>query len=509
MPLRCKLPFLAVAIALLFSFFWGLNRYDSSRGVDETSSEEASDLVDEEQGGDEWPQHQLYEADCDTHNFSELGPPVFGVRDWVVPKRFSRIVLQPHWVASNTKFSSLAPVDARILLGGWQAVGGIANRSLPVVSDLPCPEPINIAVARDLVADGTENLLIGAATTIERLDRMLPYWLYSFAHTKAHILVLVPSDTPDIEKHQARYRNQGLINLTLKSNRLDYTARYFSLVEAFNDFIKTHDYDIKWLSWIDDDTFFPSLHHVVQKLNKLNANLRWYIGTHSEATWQVDTFGAFGFGGAGVFISKAVLTVLVFHYQECMLWGDQPGDQKLAQCIFKFTNTELTVWDTLWQLDMTGTVDGFFESGRTMDSLHHWSSWYQKDVLQIYAVSPYSGRRGVLRRWKFGGEYTVEGRKTFWVLTNGYSLVSYTLEPDTPEDAVDFSKLEKTWPEEAFGYEARLGPFRPSEQEGVQKQRYLMTEVQMVGRAIHQMYTRDDENGRSVIEVVWLPPDPF
>ncbi|KAI5300413.1 hypothetical protein KEM56_002486, partial [Ascosphaera pollenicola] len=438
----------------------------------------------------------------------DVGAPVLTIKDWIVPKEFTRAFIQPHWVDTDTKFSNLESIPNKVL-NDFEVLGSTANSSKFSPQE-PCPNVVNVRVAKDLVVDGTENLLFGAATTVDRLDRMLPYLLYSFGHTKAHLLVLLPGDTHNIAKHEARYRAHGL-NVTLRGSPLAFTARYFGLVEAFIDFIKTTGKDIKWASFIDDDTFFPSLHHITQKLNKLNHNDRWYIGTYSEASWQVNTFGGIGFGGGGVFISRAVLDALIFHYNECQSWGDQPGDQKVAQCIFKFTNTQLTRWDTLWQMDMTGTVDGFFESGRAIDSLHHWSSWYHKDVVNIHSVSPHSGRRGVLRRWKFDEEVktdpvTNQARRTFWVMTNGYSIVKYSMDANLPAETVDFNKVEKTWNEDPRGYEARLGPFRGRDQENIQKERYLMTDTFMIGKNIHQMYTRDKDNERSIIEIVWLPP---
>ncbi|KZZ96394.1 hypothetical protein AAP_01167 [Ascosphaera apis ARSEF 7405] len=510
MPIRFKTPFIAVAIILLFSFFWGLNKYDHAAVSRITGTAKGPTTYEQTtpSAASETPIETAVPGVIEQCDAPDVGAPVLNVKDWIVPKEFTRAFIQPHWVDTDAKFSNLEDVSTKVL-NDFQPLGSTTNSSR-FTSQQPCPNVIDIRVAKDLAVAGSENLLFGAATTVDRLDRMLPYLLYSFGHTKAHLLVLLPGDTHDIAKHEARYRARGL-NVTLRGSPLAFTARYFGLVEAFIDFIKTTGNDIKWASFIDDDTFFPSLNHIVQKLNKLNHKDRWYIGTHSEASWQVNTFGGIGFGGGGVFISRAVLDALIFHYNECQSWGDQPGDQKVAQCIFKFTNTQLTKWDTLWQMDMTGTVDGFFESGRTIDSLHHWSSWYHKDVVNIYSVSPHSGRRGVLRRWKFDEDVktdpsTNQARRSFWVMTNGYSIVKYSMDANLPAESVDFNKVEKTWNEDPKGYEARLGPFRARDQEGIKKERYLMTDTFMIGSNIHQMYTRDKDSERSMIEIVWLPP---
>ena len=127
------------------------------------------------------------------------------------------------------------------------------------------------------------------------------------------------------------------------------------------------------------------------------------------------------------------------------------------------------------------------------------------------SVAGAAGRRSVLRRWSFDHEEItnpLSGRsfRSFWVLTNGYSLVKYTYDENTPNDAINFDQVEKTWDEEPHGFEERLGLMRPEDQQGVFKDRWIMKEAYMLGPNVHQLYVRDDADGRSIIEIVWLTP---
>ena len=282
-------------------------------------------------------------------------------------------------------------------------------------------------------------------------------------------------------------------------------------MEAFTKHIKEKRPHTAWVSFIDDDTFFTSLANIAEQLKAYDPSEKHYIGALSEASWQVDTFGHIAFGGAGVFVSKPLLEVLMEHYEECQSWGEQPGDQKVGQCVEKFGDTPLTLWPTLYQMDITGAPDGVYESGRHIDSLHHWGSWYTKDVVKMSTVAAAAGRRSVLRRWVFDQDEiesnnTGGSLRTFWILTNGYSIVKYTYDENTPDDAINFDHTEKTWEEDINGYEVRLGPLRPKDQEGVTKERWLLKEAVIIGDNVHQIYSREESYGHSVIELVWLGP---
>lgn len=413
-------------------------------------------------------------------------------------------------MSSKAEFHSLEDIEVPVLPPMKVLERGMIISDDNEDDEMTCPPVIDVDVASDDDVEETSKLLFGLATTADRVDRLLSSLLYTYGNSKAGLIVLVPESDDDLDKQETYFRNRGL-DVTLIASPLDFTARYFGLVKAFADHIRTKRPQTTWLGWMDDDTFFLSLPTIAEELKLFDVNKKHYIGSLSEASWQVDTFGHIAFGGAGAFVSKPLLDVLETYYDECQSWGEQPGDQKLGQCIQRFGNTPLTLWPSLYQMDMKGEVDGVYESGRKIESLHHWNSWYSQDVVKMTTVAAAAGRQSVLRRWVFDQEEhinnaTGKSTRTFWVMTNGYSLVKYTYDENTPDDAINFDHTEKTWEEDPRGYEDRLGPLRPKDQAGVTKDRWLLRDAFVVGPNVHQWYVREEDEGHSVIEIVWLGP---
>ncbi|OKL62797.1 hypothetical protein UA08_01460 [Talaromyces atroroseus] len=512
MPLfRLKTLFPLVAILSIGFFFWCVDRYDRAalsglkRPIEHLQNTANSITNKVPQASVPQPPSHGTFGNCE---FNTASAPPLPFSEWLTRKNFTRAFIRPTRVGAQTQFRSLEDIDTPVLPPFRALERGLVLSPENEDQTIPCPTVANVKVAADHDVEETSKLLFGLATTVDRLDRLLPSLLYSFAGSKASLLVLVPESDDDLSSQEAYFRSRGL-DITLESSPLEFTARYFGLVEAFSYHIKTKRPHTEWVAFIDDDTFFPSLPTVAVQLKQADPSKKHYIGSLSEASWQVDTWGHMAFGGAGVFISKPLLDILMENYDECQSWGEQPGDQKLGQCVERFSNTPLTLWPSLHQMDLTGAPDGIFESGLPIDSLHHWSSWYTKDVVKMAAVSAAAGKRSLLRRWVFDqqefiDEVTGESYRTFWVLTNGYSIVRYTLLPGTNNDAINFDHTEKTWEEDMNGFTQRFGPMRSRDQEGVVKERYLLKDATIIGNNVHQIYTREEETSHSMIEVVWL-----
>lgn len=505
MPPRLKTLFPLIALLSIVVFFVTVDRYDRNVLSRFRNPAVESDTTSQETEGD---------AEVELTPKCEMDPSIAAplpFNEWLQRKNYTRTYFRPRHVSPTKDFSSLEDIDVPVLPPFRMLERGMVISHENEDPTLPCSPVVDVDVAAELDIEETSKLLFGLATTADRLDRLLPSLLYSYGGTKASILVLVPESDDDLDLQEQYFRARGL-DLTLEMSPLEFTARYFGLVEAFSNHIATRRPETEWVSFIDDDTFFPSLPAVAEKLRIFDSSKNHYIGSLSEASWQVDTFGHIAFGGAGVFVSKPLLDILLDAYEECQSWGEQPGDQKLAQCIERFGDTPLTLWETLYQMDITGEPDGIYESGRPIDSLHHWGSWYTKDVVKMSAVAAAAGRKSVLRRWVFDQEEIVinnatgESLRTFWVLTNGYSIVKYTYDTETPDDAINFDHTEKTWEEDAYGYEQRLGPLREKDQEGVMKERWLLREALVIGNNVHQLYAREEEESHSIIEIVWLGP---
>lgn len=443
-----------------------------------------------------------------------LNPPVLDYSSVLASSNYSRVVLRPNFVDWNTQFGNLEPLNTQEQL----ILQPEHFRSAAKTRDLhPCPVPINVDVAEDPDIETSELLMVGLSTTVDRIRAMLPSLLYSFAHTKTTLYALVSSDTQHVEKEEAFFRSKGL-DIIVKTSGLDYLNRYFGLVEAMANHIEYKRPQTRWVAFADDDTFFLSLPNLAHKLNALDSKRDWYIGALSESTHQQNVCGDnLAYGGAGIFISRPTLEKLKWHYTECQAFGKTAGDWKVAECVHRYLHTNFTQWNSLYQVDSRQLLHGLFESGKPIDTLHHWSSWYSLDVVKMSSVAAAAGKKSVLRRWKIDHLRPGEGKRgadgndangekeSFWIFTNGYSLVKYTLDvPQTgsSDKAIDFSKMEATWNSEFHPDEKRLGKLRPMHQDGVTKERWLMKNSVMVDNNVHQIYVK--QGGHDTIEIVWL-----
>ncbi|PLB38588.1 glycosyltransferase family 31 protein [Aspergillus candidus] len=506
--LRPKTILPLVALFSIGFFFYCVERFDRNAFLQYKQPPPAEGIRSNQPQIQLQPSAPTSSKACDVHP-SEFALPPLPFSEWLPRKNYTRAYIRPRHVNPKTEFNTLEDIEAPVLPPMTVMERGMVVSRENAGSDLPCPPVVDVDVAADHDVEETDKLLFGLATTADRLDRLLPSLLYSYGNTKATILVLLPESDDDIPKQQTYFRNRGL-DIILIQSPLDFTARYFGLVEAFANHIRTQRPQTTWVGFIDDDTFFLSLPTIAEELKLFDATKKHYIGALSEASWQVDTFGHIAFGGAGVFVSKPLLDVLEQYYDECQSWGDQPGDQKLGQCIQRYGETQLTLWPSLYQMDMKGDVDGIYESGKKIESVHHWNSWYSKDVVKMTTVAAAAGRRSVLRRWVFDQEEHVNSAgqtiRSFWIMTNGQSLIKYTYDEGIPDDIINFDDVEKTWEEDPRGYENRLGGMRPVDQEGVTKDRWHLREAFVVGDNVHQWYVREEDEGHSVIEVVWLGP---
>ena len=80
----------------------------------------------------------------------------------------------------------------------------------------------------------------------------------------------------------------------------------------------------------------------------------------------------------------------------------------------------------------------------------------------------------------------------------------YSMDAELPADTVKFDETEKTWEGVQEEYERSLGPMRPKDQPGINKERWMLNDSIVVGNNVHQIYAREEGESRSIVEVVWL-----
>ncbi|KAJ5661829.1 uncharacterized protein N7477_009445 [Penicillium maclennaniae] len=334
--------------------------------------------------------------------------------------------------------------------------------------------PMQVQVVQPPKMAVASHIDFGVATSIGRLNDSLDQFAHWAGYTRTRIFALIePDETKEgvaYVKHKAE--NLG-INLFITESEDDYLHRYFALIALLEEHMRGQT---QWACIIDDDTFFPSMSALVDALAEYDHTKPMYIGGLSEGTPQIAVFGIIAFGGAGVFLSRPLLSDLATVYDECEQMT-YTGDRRIANCIYQYTTTRMTIDHRLHQLDLMKDASGFFESGESSRSR---------------VISELCGDTCLLRQWQFSDGY---------LLTNGFSVVKYGFPPE-PGDL----SMEMTWEphngatEESYLHE--LGPLRRKDE---MKESYLLEDakIQENGHVIQWYIKRDSILGDEILELTW------
>ncbi|KAB8273978.1 hypothetical protein BDV30DRAFT_209988 [Aspergillus minisclerotigenes] len=360
------------------------------------------------------------------------------------------------------------------------------------LSQARCSPTVTIEAPTPRPRADASHMVFGVSTSLERLSESLEPFAHWAGGTGARIFAMVDVVSKK-EKAKVLSRAQELdIKLTIIESKEEWLDRYFRLTKVLWD---NRDAHTQWAVIIDDDTFFPSMSNLVDRLATYDATKPYYIGAPTENWGQMNIFSFMAYGGAGIFLSLPLLQQMNEVYDECYAFKDH-GDKRISQCIYQHTTTKLT-WDRgLFQVDFGGDVTGFFESGRPLPlSIHHWKSWYDVDVVALARAAEICGDDCQLRRWRISDK---------WYFVNGFSLVQYS----SPMN--DMIGMEQTWDPSDWareqGYAFSLGPLRPKD-EG--KKSYRMKSAVLDNGRLRQIYVYEPEEPSppQILEVVWTVKD--
>lgn len=386
-----------------------------------------------------------------------------------------------------------------------------------------CEKPYLLDVPA-LVKDSGDasHIIFGISTTLKRLDASVPSFLRWLPHINAKLFVVVIESEQIVESEgvervdavaadaqqkagvQARMRGLGMDVTLVEPLELQasFSLKYFSLIETMygnrND--KT-----KWISLLDDDTFFPSIPALVTMLHKYDTTQEYYVGALSEIWWAVAHYGMMGFGGAGIFLSIPLAEIMNNNYQNCTEASTTTaGDIRVMECIYLLTETKLTYERDLHQVDIHADLSGVFESGHMPLSLHHWKAGSASldgyNLPMMHLVADVCGDC-FLQRWQFGSEM---------VLTNGYSLALY---PKGQLKGTDMERTEETWDEvppveNSFnhGTDHSLGPTRRKMILEEEKIQYVLIDSAVTEGGVRQSYLHPGVDGDidSLLELFWI-----
>ena len=387
-----------------------------------------------------------------------------------------------------------------------------------------CSEPLHVKVPHSGLPSTVDasNLAFGVSTSFERwkesCSEMVGDWQYWLTDghgvSNGAKLVLLLHEASDRELHEAwtLLQRSGIDAIVDRSQIRDMSARYINLVPYLYRLEDARQR--RWVILCDDDTFFPSMHGLIQRLNAFDTSEELYIGALSEDAEAIERHGSQAFGGAGVFLSPPMAKVITDSIESCaseekMVKAGWQGDQLLRNCIYEHSGTRLVLLSDLWQLDIRGDAAGFYESGRKPLSLHHYrgDGWHKARPAQFSRIAYSCGEDCILQRFQTTDNHII----------SGHSIAYYPL-----GITFDTSQVERTFEplwERDWNFDFAFGPQRPSLKESGRKVSWeiLQSEVRSDG-SVRQIYLRRKDKLRwegpgsrsmgdfdSVIELIWVP----
>lgn len=365
-----------------------------------------------------------------------------------------------------------------------------------------------------------QHIVFGVSTPLHRLEDSLQAFSHWAAHTGTTIYALVDREHAsdrNIARLTRKAANMGIsldiARQNVSSEESSFGDRYFAMVKHVYERVRQQEQGLQFVGFIDDDTFFPNMRALLERLGTYDAAQPHYIGGLSEDQVLLDLIGHMAYGGAGVFLTLPMLAQVYEHWDDCEEHHSPGGgDKRLKECILGHTTSELEVEEKLHQvcathsnarsasvrhkltrnqIDLHGDVSGFYEAGRPLPlSIHHWKSWNHVDIVAMAAVARVCGDECLLRRYRF---------RDGWYLANGFSVFRYSDwdAPDGERERED--AMEETW-NLGGDYVDRLGPLRPKD-EGKEDFRLVRSIVD--GGQVRQFYVQRDDAGDGVVEVEW------
>ncbi|EPE36800.1 hypothetical protein GLAREA_08963 [Glarea lozoyensis ATCC 20868] len=328
---------------------------------------------------------------------------------------------------------SVTKMDSELFPNGFDEI----NIKTPP-STTTCLKPFDVTVPRSPYPSTVDasSLLFGISTTYKRLTnpemrltREWAHWLTN-SHGKSNgaglILRLVDASPGELEEATKQMKSMGIdVKVYAADSSIEMAKRYLSLLpELYNDSSREQR---KFLVMCDDDTFYPSMHALLERLSQYDHTTDLYLGTLSEDINNIQRHGSQAFGGAGVFFSIPLADKVANHFEQCSSpqkikeantgWGPQ-GDVLLRMCISEHTESTLTMIRELHQLDIMGDPAGFYEAGLRPLSLHHFKGgiWHKASVYEGAQVAHACGEDCFLQRFRTADDF---------VISNGFSVAYY------------------------------------------------------------------------------------
>jgi len=428
----------------------------------------------------------------------------------------------------NIARPSMTKVDNDLFPLGFETI----NINKPPTASA-CPKPLDVIVPRSPYPSTVDasDLLFGISTTFERLSDPKTGPIIEWSHWLTNgngksngaglILHLVDATNAEIEATRQMMKEMGMdVKVFPSDSSVEMAKRYLSLLPAL--YKESQHKKRKFLVMCDDDTFFPSMHRLVERLSTYDHTTDLYIGTFSEDVNNTQRHGSQAFGGAGVFFSVPLAKKVSSYFSSCSTtkkieesntgWGPQ-GDILLRKCIYENTDVRLTLLRDLHQLDIVDDPAGFYESGVAPLSLHHFKGgiWHEAHPYEGAQISHACGEDCFLQRFQTKDNY---------IISNGFSVAHYP-------KGIDFNvhQMERTFgaaPDDyGWNLDFMLGPGRKSllqtgrkaswelkesrvEEDGSVRQTYIrkFDDWRWTYKMAGQAWKMFDKDG--VLELIWI-----
>ncbi|KAI0175502.1 glycosyltransferase family 31 protein [Hypoxylon sp. FL1284] len=362
---------------------------------------------------------------------------------------------------------------------------------------IPQSAPIELRVPQPHRAATFTHFIFGIASEYSRLNdsiRPLSHWISGTGAKLVAAVTDAREKTPgEMEELEQNFHMVG-INATLVRPMDDSFTTSQNHFSVLVNMLEYGNSDTRWYGLLDDDTFFPSLNPLSDRLDTLDHSVDTYVGALSEDLSAVRNFGIMAFGGAGVFLSPPLAKKLGDEAVLCMRRATRrEGDVIIGECVYSISKAKLTILPGLYQQDMRGDVSGFFEAGLRPLNLHHWKSWYRAPVEQMAKAAKFCGDC-FLQRWRFG---------TDTVFANGFSIATYR----DGVESVDLHSMEGTWSKAGRNYDFSVGPLRDA-YPADEKKSYRLREAEFAENGdLRQLYVYvgDSLVGEldHVVELIW------
>jgi hypothetical protein len=435
-------------------------------------------------------------------------------------KRYIQVVRQ------DIPRRSVTRIDQNFLLDGFRVVDVGAQYEPDV-----CPEPLVVPVTKSPFPStaNASDFMFAVSTTYQRFiePRTSPIneWSYWLTDGRGQsnggklLLKLLEVTDEQLDEARAKLSEVGIDAEVYRSDPADIMAvRYLSLVPTMYNHPARETK--KWLVLCDDDTFFPSMHALADKLAEHDHTKSLYIGALSEDVNNVQRHGSQAFGGAGVFLSVPMARLVTEKFDSCRSeqkinesntgWGPQ-GDILLRKCIYENSEVRLTILNDLWQLDLFGDPSGFYEAGLRPLSLHHYRGgpWHLALPWHYTKVARVCGEDCTLQRFLTADNY---------IISNAFSVAFYPRGIDFNLDQIE-ATFGPAPDNKGWNFDFAMGPQRPSLHKTGRKISWDLGEANLYeDGTVSQVYLLHHDDWRwknpdgtpmttkdGLIELVWMP----